>query len=344
MEIGKKIRKYRKEANLTQEEMANRLGVTAPAVNKWENGVSTPDIALLAPIARMFHISVDELLSYREDLTEEEIGRYIRELDETLKNSTYEEAFFKGKRLLEEYPRCEKLLWQVALILDANRLFHDVKDGTQYDTWILHWYERALESKEEMIRSGAANAMFSFYMRKENFDEAEKCLTYFSMQNPERKRMQADLDWKRGKKEEAYKALEELLFSEFQMQQMGLQMLYLMVLEEEDMEKAAYYVRKQKEVAGVSEFGAYHENSYGLDLLVKEKDVEGTIAWMERVLGSVDTIWDFTKSPMYEHMTFKERDSFFVEEIKKNLKESMAEEETYGYLMENQRWIDLMNE
>lgn len=40
MEIGEVIRKYRKEKNLTQEEMAVRLGVTAPAVNKWENGVS----------------------------------------------------------------------------------------------------------------------------------------------------------------------------------------------------------------------------------------------------------------------------------------------------------------
>lgn len=40
MQIGEKIRKYRKEKNMTQEEMANRLGVTAPAVNKWENGVS----------------------------------------------------------------------------------------------------------------------------------------------------------------------------------------------------------------------------------------------------------------------------------------------------------------
>lgn len=40
MEIGEVIRKYRKEKNLTQEEMAGRLGVTAPAVNKWENGVS----------------------------------------------------------------------------------------------------------------------------------------------------------------------------------------------------------------------------------------------------------------------------------------------------------------
>ena len=36
MDIGSVIKKYRKEIGLTQEEMANRLGVTAPAVNKWE--------------------------------------------------------------------------------------------------------------------------------------------------------------------------------------------------------------------------------------------------------------------------------------------------------------------
>lgn len=63
MEIGSIIRKYRKEAGLTQEEMANRLGVTAPAVNKWENGNTKPDIDLLAPIARLFNISLDTLLS-----------------------------------------------------------------------------------------------------------------------------------------------------------------------------------------------------------------------------------------------------------------------------------------
>lgn len=40
MRIGEIIRRYRKEQNLTQEEVANFLGVTAPAVNKWENGGS----------------------------------------------------------------------------------------------------------------------------------------------------------------------------------------------------------------------------------------------------------------------------------------------------------------
>lgn len=53
MNIGVVIKKYRKEAGMTQEEMANRLGVTTPAVNKWENSNSKPDIELLAPIARL---------------------------------------------------------------------------------------------------------------------------------------------------------------------------------------------------------------------------------------------------------------------------------------------------
>lgn len=85
MSIGKVIRKYRKEKNMTQEEMARLLGVTAPAVNKWENENSLPDIMLLAPIARLLGISLDTLLAFREELTKEEVNGIINELDEKLK-------------------------------------------------------------------------------------------------------------------------------------------------------------------------------------------------------------------------------------------------------------------
>ena len=84
MKIGEIIRKYRKERNLTQEEVAGRLGVTAPAVNKWEKGVSMPDITLLAPIARLLNITLETLLSFQEDLTAEEIGEIIKELDQKM--------------------------------------------------------------------------------------------------------------------------------------------------------------------------------------------------------------------------------------------------------------------
>ena len=74
-------KKYRKETGMTQEEMANRLGVTTPAVNKWENSNSKPDIELLAPIARLLDISLDTLLSFHEKLSDTEIEEIIRKMD-----------------------------------------------------------------------------------------------------------------------------------------------------------------------------------------------------------------------------------------------------------------------
>lgn len=79
MQIGDTIRKYRKDKNITQDEMAKRLGVTAPAVNKWENGNSFPDISLLSPIARLLNISVDTLLSHSKELSNEKANGLVEE-------------------------------------------------------------------------------------------------------------------------------------------------------------------------------------------------------------------------------------------------------------------------
>ena len=53
MQMKDVIRRKRRECGLTQEQVAERLGVSTPAVNKWENGTTCPDISLLAPLARL---------------------------------------------------------------------------------------------------------------------------------------------------------------------------------------------------------------------------------------------------------------------------------------------------
>ena len=152
MKMGDTIRKYRKEQNMTQEEMANRLGVTPPAVNKWENGNSYPDITLLAPIARLLGISLDTLLSFQSELTKNEIRDIVLEVDAKVKECTYEELFQEIKRYLEKYPNCDELTWQLALILDAHRMFKEVQNPDEYDSFIIECYLRALESKNDDIR------------------------------------------------------------------------------------------------------------------------------------------------------------------------------------------------
>jgi len=103
MNIGNVIKKYRKELGYTQEEMAKRLGVTTPAVNKWENGNSNPDIELLAPIARLLHISLDTLLSFRENLTDLEIEEMIHKMDKMFSEEGFEKTYQWAVNTIKEY-------------------------------------------------------------------------------------------------------------------------------------------------------------------------------------------------------------------------------------------------
>lgn len=65
--LGKRIQALRRNKNVTQEQLAEQLSVSAQAVSKWETGLSMPDIQLLPIIARYFGITMDELFGYRLD-------------------------------------------------------------------------------------------------------------------------------------------------------------------------------------------------------------------------------------------------------------------------------------
>ena len=62
MNLGKTIWELRKQKNVTQEDLAAELGVTAAAVSKWENGYTLPDILMLCALADYFHVTTDQLL------------------------------------------------------------------------------------------------------------------------------------------------------------------------------------------------------------------------------------------------------------------------------------------
>ena len=62
--LGKRIANHRKRLGLTQEALAEQLGITAQAVSKWENDLSCPDIAILPRLADIFGVSTDDLLGH----------------------------------------------------------------------------------------------------------------------------------------------------------------------------------------------------------------------------------------------------------------------------------------
>ncbi len=62
MNFGEQIKKLRKDQNLTQQEMADKLCISRQAVSHWENDKNLPDIEMLIQMSRVFHITLDELI------------------------------------------------------------------------------------------------------------------------------------------------------------------------------------------------------------------------------------------------------------------------------------------
>lgn len=343
MTLGKVIRKYRKIKNMTQEEMARRLGVSAPAVNKWENENSFPDITLLAPIARLLDISLNTLLSFHENLTQEEINAFVQQADLQFKEKSYAEVFQWAKKKLEQYPNCEPLILNFAVLLDAQRIVQSLSNTEEYDDYLCSLYLRVLNSEDESIRIRAADSLIGFYMRKEQYEEAEKYLDYLSTQNPERKRKQAQIYSKTGQVQKAYKAYEELLFSDYQRVSLELHGMYQLALENNDWKRAHKLVEKQVELAKCFEMGKYYEISAPLELATLEQDADTVLAIMRELLSSIEQIGAFRNSSLYEHLELQEIKEEFLAELKMNLINSFRSDESYGFLRGDERWQELVS-
>ncbi len=94
--IGKFIAELRKKNNLTQEELANKLGITKNAVSKWERGLSMMDVSLLNPVCNILGISIVELLN-GEKIKQDEL---IIKTDDTIKNTIeYSNKQIKNSRI-----------------------------------------------------------------------------------------------------------------------------------------------------------------------------------------------------------------------------------------------------
>lgn len=92
--MGENIASLRRAAGLTQELLADRLGVTSQAVSKWERQLSCPDVSLLPAMADVFGVSIDELFLYAEAEAENRIDGLPWEEDGRIRI-----AVFEGKRL-----------------------------------------------------------------------------------------------------------------------------------------------------------------------------------------------------------------------------------------------------
>ena len=144
--IGGFIAARRKERGLTQEELADYLGVSKPAVSKWESGQTYPDIMLLPVLAAFFNTTVDALLGYEAQMTKGDIRKLYERMSAAFASEPFEKVRGECREYVRKYHACWNLLYSVALLLVNNAA---LAGGTEAALAVLREACALLESVEK---------------------------------------------------------------------------------------------------------------------------------------------------------------------------------------------------
>ena len=145
--LGKVLLENRHRLGVTQDELAEYLGVSKAAVSKWETETTYPDILMLPRLASYFHITIDELMGYEPQLDTGQIRELYARLSEEFAVLPFEQALEHCREAARKYCSCYPLLFQIGSLLinqsmmggpegsteitdEAMALFRKVKTGT----------------------------------------------------------------------------------------------------------------------------------------------------------------------------------------------------------------------
>lgn len=115
--LGAVITEKRKEKKVTQQELADFVGVSKAAVSKWETGQTYPDITLLPLLAAYFDVSIDSLLDYEPELNQQEIQRIYLSLQKSFQIKSAEEVLQSIESFIHRYYSCYPFLLQMGNLL-----------------------------------------------------------------------------------------------------------------------------------------------------------------------------------------------------------------------------------
>lgn len=308
MKINEIIRKKRIEKGYTQEQMASFLGVSAPAVNKWEKAISYPDITLLPALARLLGTDLNTLLSFQEDLTKEEIGHFLNHLVSIAEKEDIDSVFHMALEKIHEYPSCSPLLLNTALTLEGLVLTHMGRiDVAPYEDTIEGLYARALNSSDPETANLAKSMLISKQIRKKDFEAAEKLLAELpDAAVIDKKQLEISLYLQQEEWEKAAQLVEQKVLSGITLIQSSLYTLIELAIREERPDDAGQITAIARQITEL--FCLWECNAHIADfqLAVSRKEVGACIDALGKMLPTLNKEWKAGHSPLYRHLALKE--------------------------------------
>ena len=308
MKINDVIRTRRQALGLTQEALADQLGVSAPAVNKWERALNYPDITLLPALARTLGVDLNTLLSFQEDMGREEIARFLNALAETGRTEGCAAAFQMAQDKLREFPNSDLLSSGAAGVLEGLLALYPSGSEAEQEDWrqtLSALWERSARSTDPQVRETALHTLISRSIAAGDLDRAEALLSQLLQSHPDRRALTAALREKQGRQEEAWVLLESELFQRAHgIQNVLFQMLDL-AAEEGDRERARLISDAASRAGTALGLPGYAELSAPLQFALLERDGPRALALLADLLEGLAAPWLPADCPLYRHIPAK---------------------------------------
>lgn len=166
--LGNKIRAFRKKKGITQEQLASALNISPQAVSKWEMGAGYPDIALLPVIAAYFGVSLDVLFDYDAKNTEEKIMGILYSSRGGVPFEVAEKRLLEG---IAAYPSADILKKELLMRYEMQMRYYGCPELKEPALAIAK--KLIAESNDYFIVSSAKNDMASILIISGNYEEAK---------------------------------------------------------------------------------------------------------------------------------------------------------------------------
>ena len=167
LKIGEKIKNFRKSKDITQEELAEMLGVSCQSVSRWELGTCYPDMELLPNIAEIFNISVDNLLGVDALTEKKKVKKYLERFQAAISKGKIDECIAIAREGVAEYPNnfalLNKLMYALFVSGDSDGNIPEWKENMEkYDAEIVSLGERIMKHCPNQDIRLAATARLAF--------------------------------------------------------------------------------------------------------------------------------------------------------------------------------------
>ena len=157
IDLAKNLKRLRKQREMTQEDLADFIGVSFQAVSKWERGEGYPDITLLPVIANFFGVTLDELVGMNDIRNEDKRRKIIEDADLLASQGEISEAISVLREGLRSFPNDYEIMADLAIYLDGAGTSDEERKKNQLEENVYkqHWTDARMEHLIERLKMQA---------------------------------------------------------------------------------------------------------------------------------------------------------------------------------------------